>query len=177
MSWKLLKSRTLIADRWITVRSNDYITGNGRQIDGYYQIERSDFVLVVAESRGRLVMVREFRAGTGRQYLSLPAGHVEPGEDPVAAGRREFREETGFAAANGRLLGVLDPLPAFFRGCGYVVAVEASDDPVDEVTDGEVDAVVLLPWEEALAKLRSGEIRDMQAVAALYLARDLLREG
>jgi hypothetical protein len=58
-----------------------------------------------------------------------------------------------------------------------VVAVEASDDPVDEVTDGEVDAVVLLSWEEALAKLRDGEIRDMQAVAALYLARDLLREG
>ncbi|MCX6588541.1 MAG: NUDIX hydrolase [Acidobacteria bacterium] len=177
MSWKLLNSRTLIEDQWITVRSNDYITGDGRQIDGYYLVERSNFVIVAAESRGKLVMIREYRAGTGRQYLSLPSGHMEPGEDPVAAGLREFREETGFAGSNGRLLAVLDPQPAYLRSFGHVVAIDASDRPVDRATDGEVDAVVLLDWEAAIEKIRTGEIRDMQAVATLYLVRDLLGKG
>lgn len=177
MSWKLLNSRTLIDDKWITVRSNDYLTRDGRQIDGYYLVERSNFVIVVAESRGKLVMIREYRPGTGRQYLSLPAGHIDPGEEPVAAATREFREETGFEGTNGRLLGVLDPQPAYLRSFGHVVYVEASNRPVDRATDGEVDAVVLLDWETAIEKIRQGEISDMQTVAALYLVRDLLGKG
>jgi ADP-ribose pyrophosphatase len=177
VSWKLLNSRILIDDKWITVRSNDYLTRDGRQINGYYLVERSDFVVIVAESRGKLVLIREYRPGTERQYLSLPTGHIEPGEDPVAAGLREFREETGFAGANGRLMGVLDPQPAYLRSFAHVVFVEAGDRPVDRATDGEVDAVLRLDWETVIEKVRRGEINDMQAVAALYLVRDLLGKG
>lgn len=177
MSWKLLNSRTVIDDKWITVRSNDYLTRDGRQIDGYYLIERSNFVIIVAESRGKLVMIQEYRPGTGRQYLSLPSGHIDPGEDPVAAALREFREETGFHGTNGRLLAVLDPQPAFIRSYGHLVHVEASNSPVDRTADGEVDAVLLLDWESAMEKARQGEINDMQTVAALYLVRDLLSQA
>lgn len=177
MSWKLLNSRTVIDDKWITVRSNDYLTHDGRQIDGYYLVERSNFVIVVAESRGKLVMIREYRPGTGRQYLSLPSGHIDAGEEPVAAGLREFREETGFDGSNARLLAVLDPQPAYLRSFGHVVHLEAGNRPVDRATDGEVDAVVLLDWETVIEKVRQGEINDMQAVAALYLVRDLLGKG
>jgi ADP-ribose pyrophosphatase len=177
VSWKLLNSRTLIDDKWITVRSNDYLTRDGRQIDGYYLVERSNFVIIVAESRGKLVMIREYRPGTGKQYLSLPSGHMDAGEDPVAAAIRELREETGFAGSNGRLLAVLDPQPAYLRSFGHIVYVEASNRPVDRATDGEVDAVLLLDWETVIAKAREGEINDMQAVAALYLVRDLLGKG
>lgn len=177
MSWKLLNSRTVIDNRWITVRSNDYLTRDGRQIDGYYLVERSNFVIIVAESRGSVVMIREYRPGTGRQYLSLPSGHIEDGEEPVVAALREFREETGFEGTNGRLLAVLDPQPAYLRSYGHVVHVEASHRPVDRATDGEVDAVLLLDWETVIEKIRQGEINDMQAVAALYLVRDLLGKG
>ena len=72
---------------------------------------------------------------------------------------------------------MLDPQPAYLRSFGHVVAIEASDRPVDRATDGEVDAVVLLDWEAAIEKIRTGEIRDMQAVATLYLVRDLLGKG
>jgi 8-oxo-dGTP pyrophosphatase MutT (NUDIX family) len=177
VSWKLLNSRTLIEDRWITVRSNDYLTRDGREIDGYYLVERSNFVIIVAENRGKLVMIREFRPGTGRQYLTLPAGHIDAGEEPVAAAARELQEETGFEGRNGRLLAVLDPQPAYLRSFGHVVYLEASDRPVARATDGEVDAVLLLDWETVIAKARTGEINDMQTVAALYLVRDLLGKG
>ena len=42
---------------------------------------------------------------------------------------------------------------------------------------GEVDEVLLLDWETAIDKARKGEIKEMQAVAALYLVRDLLGKG
>ena len=109
MSWKLLNSRTVIDDEWITVRSNDYLTRDGRSLNGYYLIERGDFVVIVAECRGKLVLVREHRVGTGRQYLGFPAGYIEAGEAPVAAAMREFQEETGFQALSGKLLAELDP--------------------------------------------------------------------
>ena len=177
MSWKLLNSRTVIDDEWITVRSNDYLTRDGRSLNGYYLIERRDFVVIVAECRGKLVLVREHRVGTGRQYLGFPAGYIEAGEEPIAAAMREFQEETGFQALNGKLLAELDPQPAFLKSRAYVVHVQASDRPIERSTDDEIDEVLLLDWETAIDKARKGEINEMQAVAALYLVRDLLGKG
>ena len=177
MSWKLLNSRTVIDDEWITVRSNDYLTRDGRSLNGYYLIERRDFVVIVAECRGELVLVREHRVGTGRQYLGFPAGYIEAGEEPIAAAMREFQEETGVQALKGTLLAELDPQPAYLKSRAFVVHLQASDRPIESSIDEEIDEVLLLDWETAIDKARHGEINEMQTVAALYLVRDLLGKG
>jgi ADP-ribose pyrophosphatase len=159
------------------VRSNDYLTHDGRHLEGYYTVDRHQFVVVLAEARGKVVMIREHRAGMDRQFLCLPAGHIEPGEAPVAAAMREFQEETGFTALSGRLIGELSPQPAWLNAQAHLVYIEASDRPTERSTDGEVDEVLLLDWETAIDKARRGEINDMQSVAGLYLVRDLLGKG
>lgn len=55
---------------------------------------------------GRVVLVRQYRTSLGRELLELPAGLLDPGEDPAAAARRELQEETGYRAQHwSRLLG------------------------------------------------------------------------
>src|SRR5580765_2300990 len=76
-------------------------------------LECPDWINVVARTtEGRLLMIRQFRHGTGKVTLEIPGGMVDPGESPADAAVRELREETGYAGGTPRLLGVVEPNPA-----------------------------------------------------------------
>jgi len=79
-----------------------------------YVYQCPDWCNVVAETDdGHLVMVFQYRYGTDEVSLEIPGGVIDPGEDPMAAARRELREETGYEAEHWELLSVVDPNPAF----------------------------------------------------------------
>ncbi len=81
----------------------------------YYAIQAGDFVVIIAtDERGRLLLVRQFRPVVDRFTLELPAGHVETGETPQAAARKELCEETGYEADELELLAKLSPSSARF---------------------------------------------------------------
>ena len=74
----------------------------------FYVIHLADAVHVVALTpEEEVLLVRQFRAGSGRDSLEIPGGLVEPGEDPCLAGARELREETGYAGDPPEFLGTL----------------------------------------------------------------------
>lgn len=76
----------------------------------HYLIETNDFVSIVAVTTGgELLLVRQFRPAAGRETLELPSGHVEAGETPEAAARKELLEETGCVAETWELLGTASP--------------------------------------------------------------------
>src|SRR5258708_7972824 len=78
----------------------------------YYVLRTSDYVSVLAATKqGSLLLVRQFRPAVSEETLELPSGHVEAGELPEAAARRELTEETGFEAKHFELLGTLTPDP------------------------------------------------------------------
>lgn len=69
-----------------------------------------DYVGVVARTReGRILLVRQHRPVVGHDVTELPSGHVDSGETPEQAARRELLEETGMVAHEVELLGVLAP--------------------------------------------------------------------
>ncbi len=76
----------------------------------HYLINCSDFVCIVAlNAEGKLLLVRQFRPAAGQAVLEVPSGHLEPGESPEVAARRELLEETGHAAEKLELLGSVSP--------------------------------------------------------------------
>ena len=68
--------------------------------------------------RKELLFVRQYRYPYGEALLELPAGKLEYGEDPLAAGKRELKEETGASAKEYTDLGKLYPSPGY---CGEII--------------------------------------------------------
>jgi 8-oxo-dGTP pyrophosphatase MutT (NUDIX family) len=138
-----------------------------------------DWVNVVAVTgSGDLVMVRQYRYGTETLSLEVPGGVMEPGEDPIAAARRELEEETGFVGGEARLLGRVRPNPAIQDNTCHLVCIEGvhagSQISWDEHEEIEV---LLLPLARVVDAARSGVITHALALNALLLFELERREG
>ncbi len=84
----------------------------------------ADAVSVIALTPDRqVVLVRQFRAGSGRDSLETPGGLLDPGEDPLAAGARELLEETGYAGDPPELLGTVWSNPSIMTSRTTTIVV------------------------------------------------------
>jgi 8-oxo-dGTP pyrophosphatase MutT (NUDIX family) len=171
--WHVAKSRYPLQNRWLKVRADDCLTAEGVEIAPYYVLEYPDWVEIVALDReDNIILVEQYRHGLGVVSLELPGGAVDTGDaDPIAAGVRELREETGFSATEWLYIGALSPNPANHSNlCHIVLArnVEREFAPADDPT--ERIRIVRIPIREAVQLALDGKIIQAIHVAALTLA-------
>lgn len=112
----------------------------------------------------RLILVTQYRHGVRRRMLELPAGGLEPGEDPVACAIREMQEEVGLRP------GVVEPFGGFFVAGSYTteyirffLCSELEPARLDGDEDEDIE-VVRMSVEEALAAIDSGDIVDSKTI-------------
>lgn len=152
--WRRLSSRTLLSDPRLTVRIDACETVEGARIEPYYVIEGPDVVAaLVVTSADEIVLVRQYRHGYGQVTLELPAGGMDPGEDPVTAGLRELREETGYGG------GTVEPLRSWsINPPRYVARLHAilvrGAHPVGGRLDDPTERIEIVLWPRS----RAGEL-------------------
>lgn len=137
----------------------------------------------------RIALIEQFRlpahaAGLSPMQTELPAGLLEPGEDPAQAGARELLEEAGLAARAiapiGRFLlmpGGCDEVLHFF--CAQVDLGDAAAATHGLAHEGEETRVILLPAEDAFRLVAENRLDGAPtALALLWLQinRARLRE-
>ena len=121
-NWDLLDDKLLNACRVWDLRARRYRHPNKGTEGEFYYIDSLDWVIVIARtSTGKLILVRQFRWGIDALSWEFPGGIIDAGEDPVVAGLRELREETGYVAQSGRLIGHCRPNPAILNNHCHVV--------------------------------------------------------
>jgi len=116
---------------------------------------------------GRVCLIRNYRVAVEQTLYELPAGTLEPGEDPHETARRELAEETGYRADAIEKLaefyttpGVLDEVMHLYLATGLTAG------PM-RLESGEDIEPQVLPWDEALAMARDGRIRDAKTLVGL----------
>lgn len=172
-AWDRLHDRTVDHFRIFSVRRSAYRHAREGRDAEFIVIDAPDWVNVVALTpERRIVLVRQFRFGRNDFFLEVPGGAIETGEDPVVAGQRELREETGFAGGPARVLGRVHPNPAILSNVMHIVLVEnvvAVGAPSFDVNE-EVETA-LVPLDEAFAMAADGRITHALVLDALFHLR------
>jgi ADP-ribose pyrophosphatase len=124
-------------------------------------------VIVPLLAGDRVCLIRNQRVAVGKTLIELPAGTIDPPEEPAATAVRELQEETGFTANQWR------ELPGFFMSPGilcermHVFVAEGLNEGAPARESGENIDNLIVAWDEALQMIDRGEIEDAKTICAL----------
>ena len=178
--WRILAKRVLLErPPWLAVGEQDVELPDSTVLNGFNWISTRAFAIIVPLLDGdRTILVRSFKLGVGAVSLSLPAGYLEDGEEPLAGARRELLEETGHEATEWIPLGRYVVDGNYGSGAMHAfIAMGARKVREANSGDHEEQELLTMPFSEAIATLRAGEVAQLATAAALGLAAIALREG
>jgi 8-oxo-dGTP pyrophosphatase MutT (NUDIX family) len=170
--WKVVSSRYVIRDPWMTLRADHCEMASGVTLNPYYVQEPPDWVHVVAfDSQERILIIRQYRHGDGLVSSGLPCGAVESGEAPAQAARRELLEETGYTPEVLSPLPVLSPNPACYSNKIHAFVAKGAErvreQNLDETEEIEFEFLTI---PAVLSLIDAGGFPQALHAASLFLA-------
>jgi ADP-ribose pyrophosphatase len=164
---RVLSSELVFQGKLLEVRRDEVCLANGVCTERETIMHPGAVVVAALDEERRVVLVSQYRHAVRTDLLELPAGTLEPGEDPLDTARRELREETGLTAARWDYLGSFYSSPGFLREELHAYLARTLEPCRQEL---EEDEDIALQWVE-LDRLLAGapDIRDAKTLAALFL--------
>jgi ADP-ribose pyrophosphatase len=168
--WTFLSSRILHTCRVFTLKKEGYRSPRTGKEHGFYLLDSTDWVNVIPlTADGNILLVKQYRFGTGDFSLEIPGGMIEEGDSPEGAAARELLEETGYAGEKPVLLGIVHPNPAILtnRCHTFLIGNVTFQSPPlqDSTEDIEVESV---PLAQIPRLIREGKITHALVIAAFY---------
>jgi 8-oxo-dGTP pyrophosphatase MutT (NUDIX family) len=170
MSWEKISSKTIYDNPWITVFEDHVINpGGGHNDYGHVHFKNIAVAIVPLDGEGNTWLVGQERYTLGQFSWELPMGGAPGDEEPIAAARRELKEETGLTAERWSQILRLHTSNSITDEEGIVFVAEDLDEGEPDFEETEDLQIRKLPLSEALAMIERGEITDAISVAALLL--------
>jgi ADP-ribose pyrophosphatase len=166
---KTTNSKIVYRGEIVNVRKDEVTLPGGRKTVREIA-EHSNAVAVVAvDNDGNLLLERQFRQAAGKELLEIPAGGIEPGEEPERAVVREMQEETGFLPRRVEKMGGFFCAPGW--ATEYLYLFLATDLIPSRLTAEDTDEIELraVPPEKIEELIRSGAIEDSKSIAGLLM--------
>ncbi len=139
-------------------------------------VRHNGAVAVLAIHNDRMIVVDQYRQPLGRTQIEIPAGKLEPGEDPADAIARELKEETGYTAKELKLLYSFYTSPGFADELIHLYLADELEQGEAQLDEDEFLEMSAITLEEAYEQIRAGRISDAKTIMAVQ-AWHLIKQG
>lgn len=145
--WEVLEQRPLLERRYLRVTEHRVLLPRDVVLDDFCVVESPPWAAMLCiTSQQELILVRQYRHGHQGTSLELPAGSIDPGEQPLDAAIRELREETGYDCEEASDFWKTRPEPARHRQWAHFAIAKAGRKPADQkLEESENICVELCP--------------------------------
>ncbi|HID16778.1 TPA: NUDIX hydrolase [Candidatus Bathyarchaeota archaeon] len=168
---KLLSSKILYRGKILRLKLDRVELPNGR-ITVRETVKHPNSVAVIPVNKeGKLILIAQYRHSAGEVLLEVPAGTMREGEPAEECARRELREETGYEA------GSLKELLGCYLAPGYstefirIFLATNLRYKGQKLESNEQIKLSPITLEEAIEKVKKGEIKDAKTISSLLFLR------
>lgn len=175
MDWKRLSSRIVFDNPWITVREDRVINpGGGENQYGHVHFKNRAIAILPMAENGDTWLVGQDRYTLGAYSWELPMGGAPLDETPLAAAKRELKEETGLSAGKWQEYMRLHTSNSITDEVGIVFVARELAQGASNFEETENITIRRLPLADAVSAALTGGITDAISVATLLRAREFL---
>jgi len=148
---RIVARRATRISPWMDVIEREVEFAPGAPIQSYHAVGQADYIAILAMTPDRRIpLVRQYRPAVETFTWELPAGLIDPGEEPAESCKRELLEETGLPARAVHALGVASPctgrmsnrIHSFFVETGDAAQGPESGIDVKLITEAELGATI-----------------------------------
>jgi len=169
--WEELDNKKVADCRIFEILSKRFRHPKRKTEGDFYVVHTRDWVNIIPVTPNyEMILVNQYRFGIKKTSWEIPGGVMDSGEEPVTAGLRELREETGYTSKRARLLGSVRPNPAIQDNtCHIVLAEQAQLTESLEWDEHEEIVTKAVPIQEVYQMVADGEIFHSLVLNALLL--------
>ena len=169
---KTISSKLLHKGRNFSFKTDTVQLKNGKQTTRDI-VEHPGAVAIIPIQGEEIALIQQYRYAAGKTLLEIPAGTLEPGEDPLACAVRELREETGYAASNWDKLLSCYMAPGYSSEVIHFYVAEGLNQIGGTPEEDEDIEVVLKGFNETLVMIEENTIEDAKTIIGIlaYLTK------
>jgi ADP-ribose pyrophosphatase len=117
---------------------------------------------------GRILLERQYRYPIAKVCMEIPAGKLDPNEDPLVCAQRELEEETGYSASRWSYIRRIHPVISYSTEFIDIYLAEGLQAGKSRLDEEEFLDVFAAPLDEILAWVEQGVITDVKTTIAIY---------
>lgn len=163
-----VSGEAIFSGRLLNVRRDTVRMPDGAHATREYIRHPGAVAILPFTADGRVVLERQYRYPHARDFVEIPAGKVEQGEDLLESARRELLEETGYAAAQWQRLTTIHNAISYSDEAIELYVARGLEKRKRKLDAEEFLEVIEMPFAEALAMVRDGRITDVKTMIALF---------
>ncbi len=162
-----IQSKHIFQGNIISLQVDDVRLPNGETATREI-VKHPGAVAVLAIHEGKMVVVEQYRKPLEKSQVEIPAGKLDPGENPLEAAHRELQEETGFTCSSIKLISSFYTSPGFADELIHLYYADALTSGPNRPDDDEFLECESLTLAEARQMMVEGRISDAKTIMAIY---------
>ena len=127
--------------------------------------------MVAVSEDGKVILLKQYRHAVGDYIWEIPAGTLEPDENPLECAKRELIEESGFSAVNWQKLGEITPVPGYSDERIHLFLAAGLSPAQQNLDQGEILKVYHIDFKDAIRMIYEQKIQDAKTICGLMLAQ------